>query len=278
MLLYLPPPFTHLSSSLASLLPFSSCFPQHLISLFCSVESCVWFLTFPQWHLKCFLVQNILFIAIETGSSVWKKKKKKSGSLKLCNPVILPKSINGNILGEMQKPAAWGNKRRKGHPFLGNLHRFETLVESRTAQACAERISALPLHGRELPVESGEVRQNCILLSVLPLKSCSTWDTSLTPLSLLRYKNNHVNIPMAFCLGSCGAPVAEASWHLLVDSPFSSHTSGQPCCWPNSKPLSDVQLRELPMLGIPNTKPVCLPQCSLKCTKMCLVFTFSCKT
>lgn len=77
MLLYLPLPLPHLSSSLASLLPFSSCFPQHLISLFCSVESHVWFLTFPQWHLKCFLVQNILFIAIETGSSVWKKRKKK---------------------------------------------------------------------------------------------------------------------------------------------------------------------------------------------------------
>ena len=60
-------------------------------------------LTFPQWHLKCFLVQNILFIAIETGSSVWKERggeKKKSGSLKLCNSVILPKSINGNTLGD----------------------------------------------------------------------------------------------------------------------------------------------------------------------------------
>lgn len=35
-----------------------------------------------------------------------KKKEKKSGSLKLCNSVILPKSINGNMLGDMQKPAA----------------------------------------------------------------------------------------------------------------------------------------------------------------------------
>lgn len=76
------------TSILASLLPFSSRFPQHLISLFCSGESYVWFLTFPQWHLKCFLVQNILFIAIETGSSVWKKKKRKevweSEALQFC--------------------------------------------------------------------------------------------------------------------------------------------------------------------------------------------------
>ena len=34
-------------------------------------------LTFPRWHLKCFLVQNILVIAIETGSLVWRKKEKK---------------------------------------------------------------------------------------------------------------------------------------------------------------------------------------------------------
>nr|KAF6341489.1 hypothetical protein mMyoMyo1_011907 [Myotis myotis] len=76
------------TSILASLLPFPSYFPQHLISLFCSGESYVWFLTFPQWHLKCFLVQNILFIAIETGSSVWKKKKRKevweSEALQFC--------------------------------------------------------------------------------------------------------------------------------------------------------------------------------------------------
>lgn len=49
-------------------------------------------LTFPQWHLKCFLVQNILFIAIETGSSVCGRKGRKEapGSLKLCNSVICP--------------------------------------------------------------------------------------------------------------------------------------------------------------------------------------------
>lgn len=58
------PAFTSTSSSLASHLPFLS---REL----CGV------LTFPQWHLKCFLVQNILFIAIETGSSVWKERGEK---------------------------------------------------------------------------------------------------------------------------------------------------------------------------------------------------------
>lgn len=231
MLLYLPPPFTHLSSSFsASFLLFPSA--SHFTFLLCRELCVVSYL--PPVAFKVFLsAKHPIHCHRNRKLSVeGKKKEKKSGSLKLCNSVILPKSINGNMLGDMQKPAAWGNKRRKGHPFLGNFHRFETLVESRTEQACAERISALPLHGRELPVESGEVRQNCILLSVLPLKSCSTWDTSLTPLSLLRYKNKHVNIPMAFCLGSCGAPIAEASWHPVVDSPFPSHTTGQPCCWP----------------------------------------------
>lgn len=37
--------------------------------------------------------------------SVEEKKKKKSDTLKLYNSVILPKSINGNMLGDMQTPS-----------------------------------------------------------------------------------------------------------------------------------------------------------------------------
>lgn len=109
--------FLLLNSFLASHLPpsaspqpsyFLSLLRQFLASLFTFLlcrELCV-VLTFPQWHLKCFLVQNILFIAIETGNSVWKKKwgGKESDTLWLCNSVILPKSINGNTLGDMQTP------------------------------------------------------------------------------------------------------------------------------------------------------------------------------
>ena len=54
------------------------------------------------------------------------EEKKKSGSLKLCNSVILPKSINGNTLRDKQNPAPGWISRRKGHPFQG--HRFYTLV------------------------------------------------------------------------------------------------------------------------------------------------------
>lgn len=97
-----------LTSLPAFLHPFCPCITQFFFASHFTFllyrELCV-ALTFPQWHLKCFLVQNILFIAIETGSSVWKKKeKKKSDTPKLCNSVILPKSINGNMLGDMQKP------------------------------------------------------------------------------------------------------------------------------------------------------------------------------
>lgn len=82
--------------------------------------------------------------------SVEEKEEKKSGSLKLCNSVILPKSINGNMLGDMQKPAQCSNQGRKGLPFLGNFHRFSTPVETRKEQACAERISAFQPHAEAL--------------------------------------------------------------------------------------------------------------------------------
>lgn len=130
-------------------------------------------LTFPRWHLKCFLVQNILVIAIETGSLVWrkkeKKKKKKSGSLKLCNSVILPKPINGIMLGGRRKPAACWSLRR-GHPFLGNLSQVLNPGLNQEKAGFVQKGSRFSLTG-QLPAESGEVGQTCILLSVLHLKS-----------------------------------------------------------------------------------------------------------
>lgn len=156
MLLYLLPPFIPLSSSSSASFLFLFPSASHFTFLLCRELCVVSYL--PPVAFKVFLsAKHPIHCHRNRKLSVEEKKKKKSGSLKLCNSVILPKSINGNMLGDMQKPAAWGNKRRKGHPFLGNFHRFETPVESRTEQACAERISALPLHGRELPVESGKL-------------------------------------------------------------------------------------------------------------------------
>lgn len=117
-------------------------------------------LTFPQWHLKCFLVQNILFIAIETGSSVWKKKKKKtpkSGNLKLCNSVILPKSINGNMLGDMRKPAHCRNK-RKGLPFLGNFSQVLNPGLNQERVSLCEKNLCFSLMWKR-PAGSREIRQ-----------------------------------------------------------------------------------------------------------------------
>lgn len=79
--------------------------------------------------------------------SVEEKEEKKSGSLKLCNSVILLKSINGNMLGDMQKPAHCRNKRRKGLPFLGNFHRFSTLVETRRESRLVQKESVSLSHG-----------------------------------------------------------------------------------------------------------------------------------
>lgn len=109
-------------------LPFSSCFPEFFLASHFTFllrrELCV-VSYLPPVAFKVFLsAKHPIHCHRNRKLSVEENEEKKSGSLKLCNSVILPKSINGNMLGDMQKLAHCGNKRRKGLPFLGNFHQF----------------------------------------------------------------------------------------------------------------------------------------------------------
>lgn len=101
----------------------------------------------------------------------------KSGSLKLCNSVILPKSINGNMLGDPHKPAGcWSES--TGLPALGNFPQVCTLV-NRGSWPVQE--GALLLPHVEALAEPGEARQTCTLPPGLRCRSCNAWDTPRQP-------------------------------------------------------------------------------------------------
>lgn len=165
MLLSLPPPSSHLYSSFsASQLFLASHFTFLLCRELCGV------LTFPQWHLKCFLVQNILFIAIETGSSVWKKREKKkkvweSEALQFCYFAQIHKWQHA---GRYVEACSRLEPEEQGLPVPKAQVLNPGLNQERAGLCRKDLCFSL---ARELPVESGEVGQTYILLSVLHLKS-----------------------------------------------------------------------------------------------------------
>lgn len=173
MLIYLPPPFHHLYSSLSA--SFLFLFPSVLLSISFHVllcrELCV-VSYLPPVAFKVFLsAKHPIHCHRNRKLSVEEKEEKKSGSLKLGNSAILPKSINGNMLGDMQKPAhCCGNGRRQGLPLLGNCHRFETPAGTRRQQACARKLM-------------GQLDKTAFYY-------LTSSNTSLTPPNLLSYKIN----------------------------------------------------------------------------------------
>lgn len=105
LLLHLSPPSFCISS--AFLLPLSAYFSQFLashVTFLLRRELCV-VLTFPPVAFKVFLgAKHPIHCHRNRKLSVEEKKGgEESDTLQLCNSVILPKSINGNMLGDTQK-------------------------------------------------------------------------------------------------------------------------------------------------------------------------------
>lgn len=151
-------------------LPFSSCYILFFLAsqftfLLCR-ERCV-VLTFPPWHLKCFLVQNILFIAIETGSSVWKKKKKKhtevweSEALQFCYFAQIHKWQHA---GRYAKACSLPEQ-EEGPPILGKLFTgFKSWFKPGESVSLCEKNLCFSLMWKR-PAGSREVRQTLHFLA-----------------------------------------------------------------------------------------------------------------